>query len=262
MTEEDDLFEFGNFENDDALELDLEDLFGELELLVVDPSAPIPTAAEQAAATVAAAEPVQPATTEVPPVAAAGPAVAPPIAPAPQVAYAPPGGMPQGAPYVIAGPAPAGRLPKANIAIAVAAIVTLANVAVIAAPLFKAEPSNIASASLEVNQQADPVEASIDTVMLDRINELEQRVMGINSPPEAIRSGSGQRHRAFDEIDNNLASGEYVVARQRLYSLLAIVDRFPSHERDRIEELASYTLADTFRLEAEREGQSKSERQQ
>ena len=36
MTDSDDLFEFGDLEDDDSLEIDLDDLFGDLESLAID----------------------------------------------------------------------------------------------------------------------------------------------------------------------------------------------------------------------------------
>jgi len=249
MSEQDDLFEFGDFQDDETLDLNLDELFSDLELLALDPDGPVPVAAP-AAAPVAAAPAPAPAPT---------PAAAQPIAPQPaaaaptaqQAAFAPPGAVPAGMPDVLA-PQPApGRLSKTSLAIGIAAIVTLANVAVIAAPRFKSEPAALVPTTTQV---AAPTEAGLDPDLLKRIDELETQLRGINTPPEATRSDPSGRHRAFDEIDNNIAAGEYVVARQHIYSLLAIVDRFPTHERDRIEELASYMLADTFRLEAEREG--------
>lgn len=267
MTEHDDLFEFDEFDDDESLELDLDDLFSDLEILALDPDAAAPTAvaeppAAPAAEPVAATPEPTPAPTPAPEPAPAprAPAAAPAPAaeaPQPQVAYAPPGAVPAGMPYVLAPQPPAGRVNKTTIAIGIAAIVTLANVAVIAAPLFKNEAPQSSPTIQPVTAQAEvPTEANLDPALLARIDELEARLAAVNTPPEAIPSDHSERHRAFDEIDNNIAAGDFVAARQRLYSLLAIIDRFPTHERDRTEELASYMLADTYRLEAQRELES------
>jgi len=245
MTEHDDLFEFGDFEDDEGLEFDLDELFGDLEVLALDPDAAAPEVQLPAAAPAAQAAAPAPA-----PHAAAAPAAA---APQPQVAYAPPGAVPAGMPYMLAPQAPTGRISKATIAIAIAGIVTLANVAVIAAPIFKSDPEPANAITAQAPTDSTPTEAALDVGLLKRIDELEARLAGIDTPPEAIAADFSERHRAFDEIDNNIAAGDFVAARQHLYSLLAIVDRFPTHERDRIEELASYLLADTYRLEAEAE---------
>lgn len=150
-------------------------------------------------------------------------------------------------PYVMA-PQPAASTSKTTIAIAVAALVTLANVAVIAAPMF----SNDKQPAPQQNTTEVAQSAESDSLLLQRISDLETQLQGINTTQEAPRMiGNGDdRHRAFDAIDNNIELGQFVEARQRLYSLLAIIDRFPTHQRDRIEDLASYTLADTYRLEA------------
>lgn len=235
MTEHDDLFKFGDFEDDDALEIDLDELFGDLEVLALDPKAKPPAPVEAAAPGAAPGLPAE--------------SHAPSAAPGP-VAYAQPGAPPAGMAYVLAAQPAVGRFNKAAVAITVAALVTLANVAVIASPAFRSTPQ---AAPTETVSQVEPEVSApvVDPELVERISLLEAQLRGLNTPPEVIRSDVNERHRAFDEIDRNLAAGEYVAARQRLYSLLAIVDRFPNHERNRIEELASYLLSDTFRLEAQ-----------
>ncbi len=275
MTDKDDLFEFGDFEDDESLELDLNDLFGDLEVLALDPDAAppevqLPSAApapeapapEPVAAAAPAAAPAPAATAAAapaaPPAAATTAAAAPDPAPAatpipvpvPDPATA---AQPGAVPYVLVPQATPGRFSKATIAISAAAIVTLANVAVIAAPMF----TKGAETGPTVTQAPVKIEApEPDAALLARIDQLEAQLQNVNAPAEVIRSDAGERHRAFDEIDSNIEAGQYMAARERLYSLLAIVDRFPTHERDRVEDLASYLLADTYRLEAKREGTS------
>ena len=237
MTEHDDLFEFGDFEDDDALEIDLDELFGDLEVLALDPKAK-PRTPEAVEAPVPSAAPDVQAESHAP-AAARGP-----------VAYAQPAPLPAGMPYTLAPQPASGRINKAAVAIAFAALVTVANLAVIASPAFRGTHG---TAPAMTSGQVEPVASrpETDPELIERISLLEAQLRGLNTPPEVVRSDVNERHRAFDEIDRNLAAGEFVAARQRLYSLLAIVDRFPNHERNRIEELASYFLADTFRLEAQ-----------
>ena len=90
-----------------------------------------------------------------------------------------------------------------------------------------------------------------DLALLTRIQELEDQLREQQGLPDAIPTLPNQRHRAFDDIEGQIAAGEYLAARSRLYSLLAVVDRFDAVRAREIEEQASYLLADTYRLELE-----------
>ena len=259
MSDEDDLFEFGDFEDDDSLELDLEELFGDLEVLALelDASAPEPVAAEapaveapeSAAAPVAEAE-AAPAPVEQAPTAQAQlPQPTPVAAPQPVAA-------PAIQPVYVQQPAPApsgaNRLQLATISFA--AIVTLANFAFMALPQKGAAtpPTDAPTEQVATTETApqgalDPA----DLALLTRIQELEDQLREQQGLPDAIPTLPNQRHRAFDDIEGQIAAGEYLAARSRLYSLLAVVDRFDAVRAREIEEQASYLLADTYRLELE-----------
>jgi len=142
------------------------------------------------------------------------------------------------------------RFNKTSAAIAVAAIVTLANIAVIASPTFRSSQPDPRPPVAQL--EAPPLQVlapTVDPALQARIEQLEAQLRERNTQP-VVRSSSSDRHRAFDDIEANLAAGEYVAARQRIYSLLGIVDRYGAIERERLEELASYLLADSYRLEA------------
>jgi len=282
MSDEDDLFEFGDFEDDDSLELDLEELFGDLEALALDP-ATLGAPAPQSAAAEAPAE-ATPAPAEAPVAEAPAPQAAPDEtpatealaaeAPAPAPAPTAQTQLPQPAPvapqpvaaqsvaapalqpvYVQQpAPAPAGtnRLQLATIGFA--AIVTLANFAFMALPQKGAASTDenapaeqVASAETTAQGDLDPA----DLALLTRIQELEDQLREGQGLPDAIPTLPNQRHRAFDDIEGQIAAGEYLAARSRLYSLLAVVDRFDAVRAREIEEQASYLLADTYRLELE-----------
>jgi len=278
MSDEDDLFEFGDFEDVESLELDLEELFGDLEALALDPSAlaagtpnaPAPETAtteaptEEAPAAQApvdeapAPAPVEPAAaqTQLPqPQPQPAPVAAQPAAPQPVAAPAPQPVVAQAVqPVYVQQPAPpassTNRLQLATIGFA--AVVTLANFAFMALPKKDAAPIQPSDTSTEVasDDQPDTFDPA-DLALLTRIQELEDQLRGQNDLPDAIPTLPNQRHRAFDDIESQIAAGEYLAARSRLYSLLAVVDRFDAVRAREIEEQASYLLADTYRLELE-----------
>ncbi len=57
-------------------------------------------------------------------------------------------------------------------------------------------------------------------------------------------------HPTFDLVRDDIAKGQYAVARQRIYSLLSIVDRLDPDERQKVESRANYLLAQSIHLEA------------
>ena len=283
MSDEDDLFEFGDFEDVESLELDLEELFGDLEALALDPSAlaagtpnaPAPETATAEAPTeeapaaqapvdeASAPAPVEPAAAQTqlpqpqpqPAPVAAQPAAPQPAAPQPVAAPAPQPVVAQAVqPVYVQQPAqPASSTNRLQLAtIGFAAVVTLANFAFMALPKKDAAPIQPSDTSTEVasDDQPDTFDPA-DLALLTRIQELEDQLRGQNDLPDAIPTLPNQRHRAFDDIESQIAAGEYLAARSRLYSLLAVVDRFDPVRAREIEEQASYLLADTYRLELE-----------
>ena len=263
MKEQDDLFEFGDFDDYESLELNLDDLFGDLDVLSFDPNqldapaasepivsvptatAPAPApAAPQPAPTASAAQPSAPQPTY----AAAQPVAAAQLPPG-QVYYAP------------AAPAPAATKSSRLqlVTITIAAIVTVANFAVMALPKAGNQPAAERTSTAPIkttelpNQDVpnDSGPSAADLALIARIQQLESQLQTINTPTDATPSTPNQRHRAFDEIEVQIASGDYQAARGRLYSLLAVVDRFDAVRAREIEDQASYLLADTYRLEAE-----------
>lgn len=250
MPDQDDLFEFGDFE-DDSLELNLDDLFGDLEVLAIDTESvgvvPVDAPAEPTVQPVQPGKPAAPAPTPV----AAEPQPAPAAAPAAAAQ------LPPVQPQVAAAPAPTAKSNTARlqlVTISIAAIVTIANFAVMALP--KASQPDPEQATTQV--QAEPTEPqsegatdAVDAALLARITQLETQLNAQSGIPDAIPTLPNQRHRAFDEIESQIAAGEYVAARSRLYSLLAVVDRFDAVRANEIEQQASYMLADTYRLEAQ-----------
>lgn len=278
MSDNDDLFEFDEFDDTD-LELDLDDLFGDLASLVVDtddpsllepPTAPAEEPVAASMADAGAPAPVQPVTPQPEPVAADP---APPVKPAAQPAAAQQPMQPvhpamaahpyaQPAPGQVAGidPAalqstgPAKRLNKVSMAVGAALVITCANLASMAIPHLAAGDDPLAAepAIVERVEGAEgegPADAG-EQAMLARITELEALIHKYGSPGEQVTSARGDYTRVIDEASSMIARGDYVGARKRLYSVLATVDRMPARERDRNEALASYLLADTYKLEA------------
>ena len=279
MTDHDDLFEFEDFEDTD-LDLDLDELFGDLETLAIDVSTaglPAPAPAEPVAAA-PAVEPIAAAPVPAPaaPVAAEVPAAPAPTAqpqPAPVAAAQPAAPLP-GVQHVahqpiaaeqIAGlaadpgllqPKPSARvrLTKTSLALGAAAVVTLANLAAMAIPHLASDDGG--QQRQDPNDQPTPVVSTheatdAELALLDRVDQLERQLRGLDSPTAGITPSRGEYNWVIDEARSMIERGDIVGARKRLYSLLAIIDRLPTHERDLNEAAASYLLADTYKLEAQ-----------
>jgi len=78
-------------------------------------------------------------------------------------------------------------------------------------------------------------------------DETIQRIPGEAVP---IAAPNPDNHPTFDLVRDDIAQGEYSRARQRLYSLLSIVDRLDPSEREAIEARANYLMAQALHLEA------------
>jgi hypothetical protein len=85
-------------------------------------------------------------------------------------------------------------------------------------------------------------------------DEMREGAFGQARELQSIRTPTTQpdpeSHPTFDVAVRLIEEGRFAEARQRLYSLLAIVDRLDSLDRDRIEARASYLLARALHLEA------------
>lgn len=268
MKEPDDLFEFGDLDDTESLEIDLDDLFGGLETLAIDidtieaegapatatPAEPAPTAAPIAVAPATAPAPAQIPQSQ--PVAAQPLApqqifqnqVIQPVTPAPQ-AYAQPTLPVNGSLLSKL------RLTKTSAAICFATIITLANVAVTMVTPQGSNTSTIsANSDTGLEGETAPIQYD-DSAMRGQLEALNAEIAVLRaqgSPTKPIpASYTKGGHPAFDDVAKNLQEGNFIAARQKLYALLAIVDRFEDLERDAIETKASYMLADAWRMEAQ-----------
>ncbi len=266
MTDTDDLFEFGDLDDTDSLEIDLDELFGDLEMLAIDldviesapaeqvlaeaTPAPVNASAVAAPAAAPAAVPAPVATQATAPQSSQENQVLQPVAPAaqPQAHFQQP-------PFANTGVTSKLRLTKTTAAIVFASIVTLANVAVTmggpSRPTVQTPP--VAGATQLVNVPTpfqydnSAVQGEIE-VLRAEVEMLRSQGSPTKPIPASYTKGG---HPAFDDVSKSLLEGNFVVARQTLYGLLAIVDRFDTYERDAIEATASYMLADSWRMEAE-----------
>ena len=59
-----------------------------------------------------------------------------------------------------------------------------------------------------------------------------------------------EQHPALELAAQEIGSGDYARARQRIYALLSIVDRLAPEERTAIESRASFLLARAYHMEA------------
>jgi hypothetical protein len=294
MTETDDLFEFGDLDESDSLEIDLDELFGDLKMLSIDVASTGPSELTPEVASPAKGVPAAPVdqAANAPHPAQQAVAAQPEVQPqAPQpVAGQPPTGQPvyqqaayqqpvyqqpvyQGqviqpvAPlhpdqaYAQQGLAPPGQrlfgkygLSKTHAGIGFAVIVTLANVAV---TMNKTEPVyNDPTPNVEVvtnTGEKSPEEGEFNRLALQaQIDSLQAQLLNVATPVKPITGSFAEgEHPVFVQAASYIDEGLYPLARQRLYTLLAIVDNFQPNERDAIESKASYMLADSWRLEAE-----------
>jgi hypothetical protein len=69
-------------------------------------------------------------------------------------------------------------------------------------------------------------------------------------PSPAIQ-GTSEGEEALVRAQKQIDRGDFEGARQRIYALLAVVDRVPVESRADIEARASFLLAETFRAQAE-----------
>lgn len=81
----------------------------------------------------------------------------------------------------------------------------------------------------------EDVRRSVDTLGADPLPEV---------PPNP------EEHPTFEAAREEITSGQYAQARQRLYALLAIIDRFDPVTRAEVEARANYLLAEAVHLEA------------
>ena len=77
-----------------------------------------------------------------------------------------------------------------------------------------------------------------------------QRAVGFDQEALPLVPPNPENHPTFELVREDIAEGDYAVARQRLYSLLSIIDRLDPEQRDRVEKRANYLLAQELHLEA------------
>lgn len=99
-----------------------------------------------------------------------------------------------------------------------------------------------------VREMGDRLAVTADEVLRSRAPNGDS----VESPtiPSALGTKS-EGEESLEKAELALTRGDFEGARQRLYALLAVVDRLPEKSRADIEARASYMLGETFRLQAD-----------
>jgi len=92
----------------------------------------------------------------------------------------------------------------------------------------------------------------------DRSLEVEHEPLALAAPPHPKTAdlpdpeevGPVHSHPALDEARAEISRGEYASARQRVYGLLAIIDRLPDPRRGALEADCQFLIAQSLHLEA------------
>ncbi len=176
--------------------------------------------------------------------AAAPVAAATPVAQAPQQAPAP---IPVAAPAP--GVAPAARrqlLPSGGASLSRSALwILLAAMSLngLVALVMVSSTSNLRS---EMSDISDEVESTIRDI---RAEYFEQQALYYDESSPLV-APDPENHPAFVRALEEIKGGAYGAARQRLYALLAVIDRLDPAIREKIEARASYLIGHAWQLEA------------
>ena len=98
----------------------------------------------------------------------------------------------------------------------------------------------------EMNEISQDVEATIGDI---RSEYWGQRAMLLDQTTP-IAAPDPENHPAFALALDEIEAGAYNAARQRLYALLAVIDRSDPETRDKVEARASYLIGHAWHLEA------------
>ncbi len=197
----------------------------------------------------AEAPPPQPAAAACPTPAPA----APPAFPAPS-AFAPPqpgspdpldrmyGAPASGAPLAggrASGPLVPGVIGKGVVMVVIA--MTLLN-AVIALYTFK----NSSDMRDDLNEAAREMSETAADIRLG----VEEQAQAVTSSFMPVVPPEPENHATFDRALADIETGNFAKARERVYALLAVVDRMPPESRHDVESRAAYLLAKSYHAEA------------
>lgn len=94
----------------------------------------------------------------------------------------------------------------------------------------------------------------VGSSMESTVRRLEDQVLEAAraevSAGQALPALDAETHPALELAVQEIGAGHFARARQRIYSLLAIIDRLAPSDRDAVESRASFLLARTYHLEA------------
>ena len=96
----------------------------------------------------------------------------------------------------------------------------------------------------------DDATRNISETALDMRDHVTDQARVVQTSYSPVVPLTPERHGALDRVQAALDSGDYAMARKRLYALLAIADRLPDDTRADIEARASFLLARSYHAEA------------
>jgi len=216
------------------LEESEDDLYGDLDAPAPSapaPSAPAPAAAAPDPAPIDEPEPPPPAALPSPP--ASAPAPEPPRVPEP-------------AAKPLAGAAPASRgggpFSRTALWILLAAMSLNGLIAIV-----------LVSSTGRMRDEMQGISDDVETTIRDIRSEYWSQKALLLDETTPIAAPDPQNHPAFARALEEIEAGAYSAARQRLYALLAVIDRVDPAVRERVEARASYLIGHAWHLEALRQ---------
>jgi hypothetical protein len=102
----------------------------------------------------------------------------------------------------------------------------------------------------EVREGLEEVGSSMESTVRRLEDQVLEAARAEVSAVEPLPTSDAARHPALELAVEEITAGDFARARQRIYSLLAIVDRLAPADRDAIESRASFLLARSYHLEA------------
>ncbi len=105
---------------------------------------------------------------------------------------------------------------------------------------------NTFSVKESVEEAQREIISARDQILQERW-DTELEVEGMRQP---LVPPDPETHPIFERAKEQITNGEYTEARQALYSLLSVVDRLESSQREIVEARAHYLLAEATHLEA------------
>lgn len=145
---------------------------------------------------------------------------------------------------VVAAPALSGRFVRVGIGI----LVGLALLNVVQIGLSWERSRDLTDALLEMESRFLVAAGDLQQNIFHQSEAMERNRLPVVAPQTAGRS-------SLEHIQRQLEAGQYAEARRRLFSLLSVLDRYDAPAAAEVEGVASYLLAESWRMQAEPSGE-------